>query len=86
MQKNILNYRIFIDKEKNVYTAYCPTLGLNDFGKTIDEAIERMTQLITFHIESLAELGHTIPVERETTTVITSINIPKFPHMKLAVV
>lgn len=87
MEKIILNYRIIIEKEKTenkkgkfVYSAYCPTLRLSDFGKTVDEVIQRITQLITFHIESLSELGHKVPVEKTATTVITSVEVPVSPH------
>lgn len=93
MQKQVLNYRIIIEKEKAegknakyIYTASCPVLGLYDFGKTIDEAIERMTHLIAFHIDSLTESGYKVPVEKDTTTVVTSINIPILPHTKLSFV
>jgi len=57
MEKRILNYRIIIEPEKigrkTVNNAYCPTLGLADFGNSIDEAIQRIQSLIKFHIESL---------------------------------
>lgn len=93
MEKNILNYRIIIEKEKNedkknkyVYSAYCPTLGLSDFGNTIDEAIKRITSLIEFHIESLSKLGHNVPAEKEITTVITSVSISASSHIKLSYV
>lgn len=75
MEKIILNYRIVIEKEKidgkktqTVYNAYCPTLQLADFGKTIDEVGQRITRLIKFHVESLSSLGHKVPVEKEATT------------------
>ncbi len=80
MQKTILNYLIRIEKEKmggkNIYNAYCSALGLADYGKTLDEAVKRITDLIKFHIESLQELGHSVPVEKESTTVLTSVEIP----------
>lgn len=90
MQKTILNYRIRIGREKNrgkySYSAYCSVLGLTDYGKTIDESIKRITDLIIFHIESLQELGYSIPVEKESTTVITSAEIPLSSHVKLSYV
>ena len=90
MQKTILNYRITIEREKldgkNVYNAYCSALGLADYGKTLDEALKRITELIKFHIESLQKLGHAVPVEKESTTVITSVEIPISSHVKLSYV
>lgn len=76
----ILNYRINIDKErlgkKTVYNASCPALGLADFGDTIDEALKHITSLIEFHLETLVELGQSIPVEKDTTSLITSVTVP----------
>lgn len=83
-------YRLVIEKEtsaggKNraVYNAYCPTLGLADWGATIDEAIAHITKLISFHIESLSVRGHRIPEERDMTTVITSVSVPMSVSKKL---
>lgn len=84
MEKKVLNYRVIIDKEGSSYNAYCPKLGLADYGKTIDQAIERLTNLIKFHIESLAAIGEKIPLENGTTTVITSIAVPSLPSMKFS--
>ncbi|QQG40818.1 MAG: hypothetical protein HYV37_00650 [Candidatus Levyibacteriota bacterium] len=87
MEKKVLNYRIVVEKEnddkgKTVYNAYCKTLGIADYGKTINQAISRITSLIKFHIESLALEGHKVPVEKEQTTVITSIKIPTPSHAR----
>ena len=77
--KKILNYRVHIEKEltgkKATYNASCPTLGLADFGASIDEAIEHITKLIEFHIETLGQLGHSVPIERDATSVITSVHV-----------
>ena len=77
--EKILDYRVHIEQEKmgrkTVYNAACPALGLADFGDTIDEALNNITSLIKFHIESLVELGRPVPVEKDTTTLITSVRI-----------
>ena len=81
--RSIYNYRLVIEKEvsavkKNriVFNAYCPALGLADCGSTIDTAITNITKLISFHIESLVELGHRVPNEHNATTVVTSVSVP----------
>ncbi|MDP2861122.1 MAG: type II toxin-antitoxin system HicB family antitoxin [bacterium] len=86
MEKRILNFRVIIEKENGAYNAHCPFLGLSDFGKTIDEALERITKLIKFHLESMAELGYEIPTEKETTTIVTSVEIPFSSSAKFALV
>jgi predicted RNase H-like HicB family nuclease len=86
MEAKILNYKIIIEKEGKKYVAFCPTLGLSDYGKTIDQAIDRIKKLIKFHIESLSQLGYPVPVEKETTTLITSVEIPFSSSIKIAYV
>lgn len=82
--QRLRQYRLVIEKEqprgkkRAIYNAYCPTLGLADFGSTIDSAVANITKLISFHIESLAELGYPVPDERDTTMVITSVSVPVF--------
>lgn len=93
MEKKVLNYRIIVEKEriedkkgKHVYNAYCTTLGVVDYGDTIDEAINRITSLIQFHIESLTQEGHDVPVEKDVTTVITSVEVKTPLHAKFSYV
>jgi len=86
METKILNYKIIIEKEGKTYVAYCPTLGLSDYGKTIDQALNRIKNLIKFHIESLSQLNYSIPAEKETTTLITSVEIPLSSSVKIAYV
>lgn len=74
METKILNYKIVIEKEKKTYVSYCPALSLSDYGKTIDEAITRMKNLIKFHVESLSQSGYPIPVEKDGTTLLLCIN------------
>lgn len=79
MQTKILNYRIIIEPEKQgkktVYNAYCPTLGLADYGDSIDEAVKNIKGLIKFHIESLLEKGLEVPQENTSKELITSTTV-----------
>lgn len=80
MQKQILNYRIIIEPEKmgkkTVYNAYCPTLGIADWGNSVDEAIKRIQSLMKFHVECLLEEKQEVPVENEQEIVTrTKISI-----------
>lgn len=44
MQTQILNYRIIIEPEKmgrkTVFNAYCPTLGVADYGDSVEEVLK----------------------------------------------
>ena len=60
MEKNVLNYRIIIEKEKyedgsTVYVAYCPSLGISDYGDTVEDALESIKNGIQLAVESLVK-------------------------------
>jgi len=86
METRILNYKIVIEKEKDDFVAYCQVLGLSDYGKTIDQALKRMKDLIKFHVESLTDSGYAVPVEKESSTLITSVEIPVSSSIKFSYV
>lgn len=85
METKVLNYRILVEKEasprtkKMVYVAYCPKLGISDWGASIDEALSHMQEAIECHIESLAKHGEDVPVSDEETFVVTTANV-RVPH------
>lgn len=79
MQKQVLNYRIIIEPEKMgkkvVYNAYCSTLGVADYGDSIDEAFKNIQSLVKFHIESLLKDGLEVPMENTGAEVVTSAKV-----------
>lgn len=79
MQTQVLNYRIIIEPEKmgrkTAYNAYCPTLGLADYGYSVDETIKNIKSLIKFHIECLIEDGQEVPTENTQEELITSTKV-----------
>lgn len=82
MQKHILNYRIIIEPEKQgkdtVYNAACPTLGVYDYGDSIDEVLASIKDGIELAIECLAEDGQEIPVDniKDQTVTNTEVTLP----------
>ena len=54
MDTKVLNYRVIVEKEKKgkgfVYVSYVPSLGISDFGKTIDEAIKNTEKAIKLYV------------------------------------
>lgn len=81
METKVLNYRILVEQEalprrkKAAYVAYCPKLGISDWGTTIDEAIEHIQEAIECHIESLVKHNEDVPVSDEETFVVTTANV-----------
>jgi len=79
-----LNYRIIIEKEKyedgtSVYVAYCPTLGISDFGDTVESAKSNMHEAIQCHVEGLVKTGDDVPAPDPQDVFIsqTQITVPK---------
>ena len=81
METNILNYRILVEKEgtprkkRAVYVAYCPKLGISDWGASIDDALAHMQEAIECHVESLVKHKEDVPASDEETFVVTTANI-----------
>lgn len=79
MQTKVLNYRIIIEPEKMgkkvVYNAYCPTLGLADWGNSIEEAIKHIQSLIKFHIKCLLEEKQEVPVDNLDKEIVVSTRV-----------
>lgn len=88
METRLLNYRIIIEPDtypdtgKRCYSAYCPTLGLADYGDSVEEALSRIKKLIKFHIESLIADNQPVPAPDQEEEFISvakvKVEIPKF--------
>jgi predicted RNase H-like HicB family nuclease len=80
----ILNYRVIIEKETYsdgtpVYTAFVPSLGITDYGPSLDELLKSLKDGIKSAVECLAEEGKEIPSDKISETIIinTQILAPK---------
>ncbi|MBI3282798.1 hypothetical protein HYZ70_01845 [Candidatus Curtissbacteria bacterium] len=55
MQTRVLDYRIIIEPEKQgkktVYNAYCPTLGVADWGNSVEEVLKSIKDGIELAVE-----------------------------------
>lgn len=86
----MLNYRIIIEKEyyedgSLVYIAYCPTLGISDYGDTIEEVLASIKDGIELAIESLAKEGKEVPVDHVEEQIVTSARITVPSGIKISV-
>lgn len=81
MENTVRNYRIIIkpdkypDTRKLCFTAICSTLGLADYGDTIEETLKNISTLIKFHIESLAKEDKEIPTDEPDKEIITTTQV-----------
>ena len=89
MQKRVLNYRIIIEPEKMggkvVYNAACPTLGIYDYGDSIDEVLKSIRDGIKLAIECLRDEGQEIPVDDVEKQVVTTTQIEVSDYGRIAV-
>lgn len=76
METRVLNYRIVVEKEKQnkgyLYVAYVPSLGISDFGKTIEEAVKNTEKAIKLYLETLIDLKKPIPTPDNEEYFVTS--------------
>lgn len=89
MQKQVLNYRIIIEPEKmgrkTVYNAYCPTLGVADYGDSIDEVLKSIKDGIELAIECLRDEGKEIPTDNIEGQMFVTAKVKAPADAKLAI-
>lgn len=89
MEKKVLNYRIIIEPEKypngdTVYVAYCPTLGISDYGDTVEDVLKSIKNGIELAIESLAKHKKEVPVDDIEDQIITSARVNISSNLKIS--
>ena len=80
MEKQLLNYRIIIDKETYpdsslVYVAHCPTLGISDYGDSVEEVLKSIKEGIELAVESLSKEKQEVPIDNIDDQIITSTKV-----------
>lgn len=81
MINTVLNYRIIIEPETYedgslVYVGTCPTLGISDYGDTIEDLLDSMKDGIQLAIETLQKDGEDVPQDDIQHQIITSTQVP----------
>jgi len=90
MEELIANYRVIIEKETYkdgapVYVSTVPTLGISDYGDTIDEAFKNIELAIRFHLECLVEENKAIPYpDQANQFFITNTKVEFLPKRKFS--
>ena len=79
MEKRVLNYRVIIEPEKvgkkTVYNAYCPTLGVTDYGDSIEDVLKSIKDGIELALECLKDEKKEIPQDNIKEQLITTVSI-----------
>lgn len=88
METKVLNYRIIVkptkEGRKTVYTAECPTLGVYDWGDTVETVLKSIKEGIECHVEALMEEGDDIPVDYPEKELVTETKITVPANASLA--
>lgn len=61
MKTQVLRYNVILRKEGKHNIAYVPTLGISDFGKTVDQAKKNVQGAIACYIEGLIKTKTDVP-------------------------
>lgn len=85
MKATIFQYRVIIRKEGKNYIADVPTLGISDFGKTLETAKKNVQKAIACHIEGLAKTNTEVPAPDTSDYYISTaqVSFPKLPKFAI---
>lgn len=91
MEKRILNYRVIIETDKypngqRAYSASCPTLGVFDYGDTIEEVLGSIKNGIETMVNFLAKEEKEISVDKIEESLITIASIAAPRNAQLAAI
>lgn len=78
MKSLVLKYSVLIKKDGKFFVSYVPTLGISDFGKTVEEAQKNTKDAIQCHIEGLQKTNSEIP-SPDTSGIFLSQTEVSFP-------
>ena len=62
MKTTILRYEVIFRKEGKYFVAQVPTLGISDFGESIEDAKRNVQAAIECHIEGLVKTKTEVPL------------------------
>lgn len=79
MQTTVLRYNVIIKREGKHFVAYVPTLGISDFGSSVDLAQKHVKDAIQCHVEGLIKTKTEVPTPDTQEYYISQaeITIPK---------
>lgn len=82
MKTTVLKYNVIIHKQGKSFIADAPTLGISDFGETLEKAKKHIKEAIICHIEGLLKTKTEVPapdtedyyISQTEVTLSTAIN------------
>lgn len=70
---------------KIVYNAACPTLGVYDYGDSIDEVLKSIKDGIELAIEYLRDEGQEVPVDNIEEGAVLTAKVTAPADIKIAI-
>jgi predicted RNase H-like HicB family nuclease len=86
MRTTVLKYNVIIKKEGKYFVADVPTLGISDFGKSVEEAKKNVEKAIQTHIEGLIKTKTEVPAPDSSEFYVSQseVSISSSANLKLA--
>ncbi|MBI5620854.1 type II toxin-antitoxin system HicB family antitoxin [Candidatus Gottesmanbacteria bacterium] len=84
MKTTILSYTVVIRKENKNFVAYVPTLGISDFGVSVDIAKKNVQTAIACHIEGLGKTNTAVPPPDANEFYVSQASILAPPGIRFA--
>lgn len=84
MKATVLRYNVLIKKEGKHFVAYVPTLGISDFGISLELAKKHVQDAIDTHIEGLLKTGTEVPAPDNTDFFVSQAEVTIPGTVKLA--
>lgn len=84
MKTTVLSYTVIIRKEGKDFVAYVPTLGISDFGASVDVAKKNVQAAIAYHVEGLLKTDTAVPPPDENDFYLSQATIPAPPGIRFA--
>lgn len=84
MKTKIVTYNVILKKERKYWVSYVPTLGISDFGKTLEEAKQNVRLAIECHIEGLVKTGDEVPTPDEADFFLSQSKVTLPKNIKFA--
>lgn len=84
MKTTVLSYAVMIRKEGKDFVAYVPTLGISDFGASVDAAKKNVQAAIACHIEGLGKTDTAVPPPDTNEYYLSQASVPAPPGIRFS--
>lgn len=84
MKTTLLRYHVVIRREGKQFIADVPTLGISDFGSTLEQAKRNVRNAITCHVEGLIKTDSSVPPPDTEEYYLSTTEVPVTGSVRFA--